>query len=621
MCMNKWVKKKNKKKIFRTIFECLILSFIVITLLRTFFAEAQYQPFDEKDTAIVNGKDHGFIAISYMGVDRRGNNSLISEGLLKNQLQALKDLGYVTITQKDILAYYQEGKKLPEKSLYLIFEDGRRDTALFSQKILEDLNFKATISSYANHFQTRDDKFLTGEELLSMEQSSFWENASNGYRLSYINVFDRYKEFLGQLTAKEYNEIKPYLSRNYNHYLMDFIRDQDEIPIESYEEMKARLTGDYDLMKEGYLKNLGYIPKTYLLMHANTKGYGNHEKVSKINENCMKELFAMNFNGEGFAKNNSETDLYQLTRLQSQAYWPTNHLLMRIWDDLEAHEKNQVHFVDGNAGRKKDWDTLEGASEFQQNSIILTSEPKSSGLLKLKGERPGINIALQTTLLGNQSGRQTIYLRADEELNNGIAISIEKKKLQIQEGNKEIANIDLDKLKGVEFDSVEEDKKAALVKEYHVRAKGAENIQQCIAYETASNDIKKMEARSVKEGAESYIPEVQLSDQGCYQLDISLEEDEITVTIDDCIAVDHLKLKNIEEGAIYLEASCLEENKSQKNIVDDVYDAIFEDLVVTEISNGKEKIIYDNRLQSLERVISKTGEGFDSLIDWFVVNL
>lgn len=55
------------------------------------------------------------------GVERAGNQNIMGVELLHEHLQALKNMGYVTITQEDVLEYYQQGKELPEKSLFLIF--------------------------------------------------------------------------------------------------------------------------------------------------------------------------------------------------------------------------------------------------------------------------------------------------------------------------------------------------------------------------------------------------------------------------------------------------------------------------------------------------------------------
>ncbi|MGZ1196295.1 hypothetical protein ACXO3Q_03175 [Lactobacillus delbrueckii subsp. bulgaricus] len=42
-----------------------------------------------------------------------------------------------------------------------------------------------------------------------------------------------------------------------------------------------------------------------------------------------------------------------MTRLQPQAWWYTNHLLMRVKDDLPAKEQKQIKFLKGSQRRCK----------------------------------------------------------------------------------------------------------------------------------------------------------------------------------------------------------------------------------------------------------------------------
>ena len=125
--------KKDIKKLFKSIFQGLVLvivAYVIITALTTF---QEYKPYKTETFG-----DQGFITISYFGVDRSGSDTLISTKRLEKHLKALKDAGYVTITQQDVLDYYNGKKLLPPKSLLLIFEDGRRDTAIFAQKIMKN---------------------------------------------------------------------------------------------------------------------------------------------------------------------------------------------------------------------------------------------------------------------------------------------------------------------------------------------------------------------------------------------------------------------------------------------------------------------------------------------------
>ena len=197
-------KRKDRVKIIRGTVQGIILFVILLVIIKALFTFSVYEPYSSNSIS-KDGKG-GFIAVSYFGVDRTGNDTLISTEALEKQIKALKDNGYVTITQQDILDYYNKGKALPEKSLFLLFEDGRRDTATFSQKVLEKYNYKATILTYADKFAKKDTKFLMPKDLLKLKDSSYWELGTNGYRLEYINVFDKDSNYLGNLNSVQFSK-------------------------------------------------------------------------------------------------------------------------------------------------------------------------------------------------------------------------------------------------------------------------------------------------------------------------------------------------------------------------------------------------------------------------------
>ena len=549
--------KKDRKKVVRSICQGMILIVLLIIILRALFSFTSYEAFNE--TKLADTQDTGFIAISYFGVDRQGDETLISTERLEQHLKALYDQGYVTITQQDILDYYKQGKPLPERALYLMFEDGRRDTAIFAQKIMEKYNFKATMMTYAARFSDHQDKFLDIKDLKELEDSSYWEMGSNGYRLAYINVFDKEAHYLGELSALAFNKISDQLDRNYNHYLMDFIRDEDQIPKESRTEMTKRISWDYEQLEKIYQEGLGYVPKTYVLMHANTGQFGNNDKVSAVNEQWITKLFAMNFNREGDCKNVNTTSCYDLSRMQPQAYWPTNHLLMRIKDDTQQ----EVKFVVGEAQRLSAWELINGAAAYQEQKIYLTSEAKGMGTLRLKQKMMTSNLHIHVRLTGNKIGSQRIYFDANEDLSQYGAVQLKDNILSILQSGKELFAIDLATIDGTD-------------------------PNEAIDIRQAGNRL----------------------------LDIKIVDHTITVLLDQKPIISNLAIETSGTGAIYLQAGWSENTRwSQRNLADDVYDGVFEDFYITDASD---KILYEGRYTGLEQVTYKMKKGWHAVINWFI---
>ncbi len=606
---------KDRKKAVRSVFQALFLLSLVLLYISTVIDYPKYAPFQKDAPNVVTGADNGFISVSYTGVARGENEDLISARKLEEHLQALKNSGYVTIKQQDIYDYYNSGKALPERAVFLFFEDGRRDTAIFSQPVMERLNMCATVLTYANNLTLQGSKFLKTDDLKQLDRGSFWETGTNGYRLAYINVFDRYDRYLGQMTSHEFSLMASYLGRNYNHYLMDFIRDKDDIPMESYSQMAERVNTDYSLMKEVYTRELGYLPSAYVLMHSNTGRFASNERVSEVNERALRATFGMNFNREGFALNRQDTDHYDLTRMQPQSYWSTNHLLMRVWYDTGLTQS----FVTGDAEKAKDWALLNGAVEHKEDQMLLTSLPLGFGTVRLNSSAAYTDFILSTRLLGNKLGIQRIYLRADEARQNYIAVESCDDVLTIYSGaggaERALYSIRFDELYGVrhqtEAENSEEARDAAIYAKDHY---GDKNVENAVI-------LTDLESEPAPTGNEDYIPALDLRTPGDTQLKLTMQGNRLTLSANGFTAVENMEVPCADAGYVYLESGCgsTEGGYSQRNLADDVYDAVFSDFLIT-TTDGK-TALYDYLPSDFELFLLNAGRAWNNLVDWFIDNL
>ncbi len=608
-------KRKNIKKAVRSVLQGGILLFLLAVILIAVFDWNEYVPVSQSEYTY----DNGFITLSYFGVDRSRKTTLIDDDMLEKHLKALRDSGYVTISRQDIVDYYKNGKKLPEKALYLVFEDGRRDSSLFAQPILEKVNFKANMMTYAEKFVKKDSKFLQPDDLQSLVESSFWELGTNGYRFQYINVFDRYGNFVGEIDQDQYNEIVEFMEEDYNHYLMDFIRDENRISIENRDQMEERLVWDYNRMNELYNKNIGEIPKVYMIMHANGLYNDSNEIVRNVNFREAKKLFDIMYTREGESLNTRNDDIYNLTRMQVLPYWQTNHLLMRVKADTGL----DMSFVAGDKESADKWETKNGVSEFEKNTIILTSPPDEEGLIRLNESGDYSDFEFSAVFGGNVVGQQTVYMRADAEKQNYISLRLKDNIIYIERcdgGNvREIKKFDLretvDKPEPVSDDEM---RKAAEVEEQKLEV---EKVLYKEDEAAATEELKKREeseknALTVSDGSPEYIPDFSITDIGERLIDIKIKGDTMSLTVDNVIVDDNIKLGGgILSGCIELGAA-----RSELNERDDVYDAVFEDLFVADV-NDSENIIFDTRLSGKEKVNNYLSENFEKVLDWFIENL
>ena len=614
-----FTRRKNRRKKVRTALEFACIAAALFVLMELFFTLKTYDP---AAAAAAGAQDKGFIALSYFGVDRNGDTStLIGKEELRRHLAELKSQGYVTISQQDVLDYYREGKKLPERSLFLMFEDGRRDTAIFAQEIMEDLNFKATMMTYPEKFAKKDTKFLSPKDLHEMESSTFWEMGSNGYRLAYINVFDRYDDFLGELDPLRFDMVRGCLGRRYNHYLMDYIRDKDGVPTESERQMERRVAYDYARLRDIYGEELGYVPKAHVLMHANTGRFGNNPRVSAVNEREIRDSFPMNFNREGFVLNKRTSSLYDLTRMQPQPYWPINHLLMRINYDTDG----ALSFVEGREEGRRAWELKEGALEAREETLILTTLPEGKALARLTDVEDLRDLRLEAELEGNAFGLQQIFLRSSTDLSDAVCVTLVNDQLVVTEiaggAKRELYREKLPVILGEKILSVEEARKEAKIAENEAFARYAPSPAAANEYMGRANEERETYAAAVEDGAAPYEGRESFHRRGKCRLVIHLTGDRLSVEVDGHTGPEDLAVSRTERGAVFLGASWQGEAWSQRNLADDVYDGVFKRVrVLTETGreSKEERVLYTSEYKGWEKAKYRAGEIWDAVLRWFL---
>lgn len=569
--------KKNRRKIIRSIIQLVVVIFLAVVLIKAVFLTdkrfAEAVPLNNKD---------GFIALSYFGVSRNDSSKYVSKKNLEEQLTLLEKQGYQTITQKDILDFYQKNKPLPEKALFLSFEDGRTDSSIFAQNVMEKLNYKATMFTYANKMDTRDHKFLKPKDLKLMEKSGYWELGSNGYRLTYINIFNDKGQSLGMID--ENNIPNKTTIEYYNHYLMDFIRNQYMIPSETRQEMEVRIKKDYKLMQEIYQQEFGEVPKAYAIMHANSLYNNMDPLVQSVNDKEIKDKFRMHFNLELSAYNDKDSDLYNLNRLQVSPYWSTNHVMMKI---KQASNQN-IEFKIGDPQLAQKWQTINGAAEFDNNEVTLTSAPSSEGRILLKETMPQ-QYNVNFTFKGNVVGEQALYVNYDEKTNSYLRIALVDNELVVSE--KLPASDIVEKarfpLNEIKWNEEEYAFNKATVYTYQDTQKGSRIVEEEYPRNLTKNRV----------------------------FNITVNKDKIKVDVDHVLSETIQINPSLHGSQIGFGALYSHKDTSHEQYADDIYDTIIEDILITD---RKDQTIFTNQYTNFEKVKHKSTTLFNHVVDFFI---
>ncbi|MGG1876775.1 polysaccharide deacetylase family protein [Paenibacillus cisolokensis] len=579
------VDRKNRRKKMKVVVQVFLLVLLTAILVNTVF---DLKTYSEPDRASWD-QTEGFIAISYFGVGRSGSSKLVAKSQLNDHLKVLHEQGYVTISQQDIIDFYERGKPLPKRALFLSFEDGRNDSALFAQPILEKYNGKATFLSYANKMGASEGKFLQPKEMLKMEETGFWELGTNGYRLTYINIFDKDGGFIG---VKDENELTDKSDvEYYNHYLMDFIRDENMIPTENRQQMEERIGADYELMRSVYTESLGYVPGTYMIMHANALDQGMNNLVRDANVSQIEDLFKLNFSREGSAWNTKDSGPHNLTRVQPAPYWSTNHLLMKLRKDTGE----RLQFVRGDEALAEKWSLLDGAAEFAGSQIIVTSPPSGKGTVYLNGSEQAAFDATTTvsaTLLGNVVGKQSIYIRHDRAKSSYLRVLLDNNVIRL-----------------------EQKKEGELPKElFTYKLSDVKWGEEDLRFDKATVYSK----AQTQSGARQDEPEYPINIPGKRQLEVSVTGNSVRIIADQQVILERLSIDpSIRTGGVALEAQYHEQNEK-----DDIYDAIFDQVTVTteELPDHKHTVLFTSKQTGMKGAAVKARNMFDTVVDWAIDN-
>lgn len=136
----------------------------------------KYQIFHKAPVApVISGNAAGIPVLVYHGIVKTPDRFNMTADQFFDQMSALKQAGYKTITPDQFIAFIKNGEPVPKKSFLLTFDDGRKDSYYGADPILRFFGFQAVMfvatgqSLHGNH-----NYYLNAAELRSMIKSNRW---------------------------------------------------------------------------------------------------------------------------------------------------------------------------------------------------------------------------------------------------------------------------------------------------------------------------------------------------------------------------------------------------------------------------------------------------------------
>jgi hypothetical protein len=398
---------RKGSKFFRVVFQLAVIAAAVGWVIYVVMEHGFPKPQQKESWQ----RHDGFVALSYGGLSRDEDGVHISRELFKSHMRALSEAGFETIAIDDITAFYRDNAPLPDKALYLMFEGGRKDSAIYGQEALSIFGMRASMYVHTSLLDRWNRSFLNRSQLTSLGKSSFWEIGTIGHNL--------------------YLDHGWYTGDRRRYYLNDFFRDEAGKRTESVDEYAKRARADYE-ETDGIIEALlGHKPKSYVFMPANTLYNSLDKDIALVNNDIMKERYDLVFTREGVAFNPRFSDRLDLTRMRIQEKISAEELLAEVENWLP----NSRPFRLADAGGALRWQSDHGATAIDDNQFSLSADEGENAFVWLRGSDNWRNLAAQIRLAdiaGGDNAECSLYFRFASR-RSFIRLSLNETRLTVDE--------------------------------------------------------------------------------------------------------------------------------------------------------------------------------------------
>jgi hypothetical protein len=240
-------------------------------------------------------------------------------------------------------------------------------------------------------------------------------------------------------------------------------------------------------------------------------------------------------------------------------------------------------FVTGDERRAERWEPASGALQFLDERMVLTSPPYDHGVAVLKGSGGYTDVELDVELSGNVVGEHGLLLRYDRTRQSYVRVAIRDLRLIVEE-----------KLPGEPVTLLADEPIGSLAP--------VSDGGDAADTENAANH-----AVTARTGA-SY--PVSLAQK--IRLSVAVKGNTLSVAVDGKKLADEIVIR-AERGAVALTS-----RRSEHNVKDPIFDAVFDRLVITRTDVDPHEVVYRDRLEGLSLWLHRAKKWTDAVIDWAI---
>lgn len=393
----------NRTKILRIALQVLILLGAGLLLGRYVFEEGTPPV---RDRASWSGR-HGFVAISYAGIGHESDQrDVVTKERLREHVEALTLAGYTSVTTQDVVDFYEKGKPLPDKAVYLMFEGGRKDSVMFSQPVLAEFGAVATAFIPTSTLDGWNRFFLHAGEVGQLAGDIFWDIGSMGH--------DPYAAAMHEDGAVSYP-------------LVTQVTQANGMP-ESLQAFRKRIEDDLATASITLQKATGAPAHAFVLVPANTLDQSMPEARRNAVKEAIRQHYRIAFINEGDCFNSRDADPLALSRLLVRAEWSAGQLLA----ELESRQPKTEPDSFPEAGDAGIWQARLGSIKTAGPASVRLVRDSRGAFAMLRGTEALENASFSVLIQPSSDAGALVYLRY-RSVDSYLRLQVDENRILVQE--------------------------------------------------------------------------------------------------------------------------------------------------------------------------------------------
>lgn len=278
------------------------------------------------------------------------------------QMIALKQAGYTTITTDQYLNFISGASKLPEKSVMITFDDGRKDSYYRGDPILKALGFNA-VMYIASGYSVVDGSryYLDKKELIQMDKTGRWD-------------IEAHADYLGT------NKIVVDAQGTTENFFGDLKWNPETKKKETLDEYRTRVSNEFRTAKQRLSDLIGAGNISTIAFPFGD--YGQHSDNSSLTPILLAEArryfqqaFVQFRKGESYSSNYANNNSFLSRRIEVSPRLDGQALVGLLSASIAKPTSFQAA-LNASDGWKNEWGTM----DFTNSGLIFKAEPDATGV-------------------------------------------------------------------------------------------------------------------------------------------------------------------------------------------------------------------------------------------------